>query len=75
MCVQLFYFNQRIFCIAFYQIPFFPLIKKDLTFIHLGNDSTVDGLVNYEKLRMVAKEVRHVCSMAPLYSVSIIGER
>lgn len=25
-----------------------------------GNDSTVDGLVNFEKLRMIAKEIRHV---------------
>lgn len=25
-----------------------------------GNDSTVDGLVNFEKLRMIAKEIRHI---------------
>jgi len=48
-------------------IPFYPLIKKDLTFIHLGNDSMVDDLVNYEKLRMIAKEIRHICAMAPAY--------
>lgn len=29
-----------------FQIPFFPVITKDLTFIHLGNDSIVDGLVS-----------------------------
>ena len=46
------------------QIPFFPLVKKDLTFIHFGNDSRVDGLVNFEKLRMVAKEVRQVTAMS-----------
>ena len=46
------------------QIPFFPLVKKDLTFIHFGNDSRVDGLVNFEKLRMIAKEVRRVTSMS-----------
>ncbi|CAH1246961.1 RAPGEF6 [Branchiostoma lanceolatum] len=44
-------------------IPLFPIIKKDLTFIHLGNDSKVDGLINFEKLRMVAKEVRHIQRM------------
>jgi Rap guanine nucleotide exchange factor 2 len=47
------------------QIPFFPVVKKDLTFIHLGNDTRVDGLINFEKLRMIAKEVRslsHMCS-------------
>jgi Rap guanine nucleotide exchange factor 2 len=47
-----------------HQIPFFPVVKKDLTFIHLGNDSKVDGLINFEKLRMIAKEVRHVTNMA-----------
>eukprot|EP00795_Rhopilema_esculentum_P012593 gene12593-3296_t len=25
-------------------IPFFPIIKKDLTFLHLGNETYVDGL-------------------------------
>ncbi|XP_018607498.1 rap guanine nucleotide exchange factor 6-like isoform X2 [Scleropages formosus] len=44
-------------------IPLFPVVKKDLTFLHEGNDSTVDGLVNFEKLRMIAKEVRHVVRM------------
>ena len=39
-------------------IPFYPVVKKDLTFIHLANDSRVEGLVNFEKLRMIAKEVR-----------------
>ncbi|XP_031164032.1 rap guanine nucleotide exchange factor 6 isoform X12 [Sander lucioperca] len=41
-------------------IPLFPVVKKDLTFLHEGNDSNVDGLVNFEKLRMIAKEIRHV---------------
>jgi hypothetical protein len=45
------------------QIPIFPVVKKDLTFIHLGNDSEVDSLVNFEKLRMIAKEIRHVANM------------
>ncbi|XP_041864064.1 rap guanine nucleotide exchange factor 6-like isoform X3 [Melanotaenia boesemani] len=44
-------------------IPLFPVIKKDLTFLHEGNDSNVDGLVNFEKLRMIAKEIRHVVRM------------
>lgn len=38
-------------------------MKKDLTFIHLGNDSRVEGLVNFEKLRMIAKEVRTLTNM------------
>ncbi|KAM9470281.1 rap guanine nucleotide exchange factor 2 isoform 2-T3 [Clarias gariepinus] len=47
-------------------IPLFPVIKKDLTFLHEGNDSKVDGLVNFEKLRMIAKEIRHVGRMAAI---------
>ncbi|XP_072562328.1 rap guanine nucleotide exchange factor 6 isoform X12 [Paramormyrops kingsleyae] len=44
-------------------IPLIPVVKKDLTFLHEGNDSNVDGLVNFEKLRMIAKEVRNVVRM------------
>lgn len=44
-------------------IPFYPIVKKDLTFIHLGNDTRVEGLINFEKLRMVAKEVRTLSQM------------
>lgn len=47
----------------YFQIPFYPVVKKDLTFIHLGNDSRVEGLVNFEKLRMIAKEVRTLTNM------------
>ncbi|KAJ8934803.1 hypothetical protein NQ318_015234 [Aromia moschata] len=42
---------------------FIQWLKKDLTFIHLGNDSQVEGLVNFEKLRMLAKEVRSLSNM------------
>ncbi|XP_033643889.1 rap guanine nucleotide exchange factor 6-like isoform X2 [Asterias rubens] len=45
-------------------IPFVPVVKKDLTFIHLGNDSKVEGLINFEKLRMISREVRYIVSMA-----------
>lgn len=63
----------------FRQIPFFPVVKKDLTFIHLGNDTRVDGLINFEKLRMIAKEVRslsHMCS-APydLFTMLQLGDQ
>eukprot|EP01135_Chromosphaera_perkinsii_P011024 Nk52_evm58s2309 gene=Nk52_evmTU58s2309 len=39
-------------------IPFFPLFTKDLTFIHEGNDSKIDGLINFDKLRMLSREIR-----------------
>lgn len=76
-------------------IPLFPVVKKDLTFLHegmilktssssgfrsrfqglsvgkvsvclhvAGNESKVDGLVNFEKLRMIAREIRHVVRLA-----------
>uniref|UniRef100_A0A3B3TEL3 Rap guanine nucleotide exchange factor 6-like n=1 Tax=Paramormyrops kingsleyae TaxID=1676925 RepID=A0A3B3TEL3_9TELE len=41
-------------------IPLFPVLKKDLTFLHEGNDNSVEGLVNFEKLRMIAQEIRNV---------------
>ena len=34
------------------------MVCKDLTFIDLGNDTRIEGLVNFEKLRMLAKAVR-----------------
>lgn len=55
----------QIICLVFvkFQIPFYPVVKKDLTFIHLGNDSKIEGLINFEKLRMIAKEVRALGNM------------
>ena len=41
-------------------IPFFPIIKKDLTFLYDGNDTIVDGLINFEKLRMLSQQIRVV---------------
>ncbi|KAL8597463.1 Rap guanine nucleotide exchange factor 2 [Nucella lapillus] len=51
-------------------IPIFPVIKKDLTFIHLGNDSYMEGLVNFEKLRMITKEIRHATHLCSSRYVS-----
>uniref|UniRef100_A0AAQ5X9K6 Rap guanine nucleotide exchange factor (GEF) 3 n=1 Tax=Amphiprion ocellaris TaxID=80972 RepID=A0AAQ5X9K6_AMPOC len=41
-------------------IPFMPLLLKDMTFIHEGNPNYVDKLVNFEKMRMLAKTVKIV---------------
>lgn len=57
-------------------IPFYPVVKKDLTFIHLGNDSRINGLINFEKLRMISKEVRSLmdmCSSPTPYTESILN--
>lgn len=39
-------------------IPFMPLLLKDMTFVHEGNKSTLNGLVNFEKMHMMAKSMR-----------------
>ncbi|XP_030279007.1 rap guanine nucleotide exchange factor 3 isoform X3 [Sparus aurata] len=41
-------------------IPFMPLLLKDMTFINEGNPNYVEKLVNFEKLRMIAKTVKIV---------------
>ncbi|XP_034554400.1 rap guanine nucleotide exchange factor 5-like [Notolabrus celidotus] len=40
------------------KIPFIPLLLKDITFIHEGNKTFHDNLVNFEKLHMIADTVR-----------------
>ncbi|XP_076045359.1 rap guanine nucleotide exchange factor 6-like isoform X2 [Oratosquilla oratoria] len=44
-------------------IPFYPVVARDLTFTHEGNDDKVDGLVNFEKLRMIARYIRELKNM------------
>uniref|UniRef100_A0A671S0S2 Ras-GEF domain-containing protein n=2 Tax=Sinocyclocheilus TaxID=75365 RepID=A0A671S0S2_9TELE len=39
-------------------IPFMPLLIKDMTFTHEGNKTFIDGLVNFEKMRLIANTVR-----------------
>ncbi|KAF7658247.1 hypothetical protein LDENG_00015550, partial [Lucifuga dentata] len=40
------------------KIPFLPLLLKDITFIHEGNKTFHNNLVNFEKLHMIADTVR-----------------
>uniref|UniRef100_H3DM65 Rap guanine nucleotide exchange factor 5 n=1 Tax=Tetraodon nigroviridis TaxID=99883 RepID=H3DM65_TETNG len=40
------------------KIPFLPLLLKDITFIHEGNKTFHDNLVNFEKLHMIADAMR-----------------
>ncbi|XP_071203866.1 rap guanine nucleotide exchange factor 3 isoform X6 [Salvelinus alpinus] len=48
-------------------IPFMPLLLKDMTFIHEGNKNYTEKLVNFEKMRMIAKTVKIVrgCRSTP----------
>ncbi|VDL82943.1 unnamed protein product [Nippostrongylus brasiliensis] len=57
-------------------VPIYPVIRKDLTFSHEGNPTYCDKLVNFEKLRLIAKSVRAVSklSSAP-YEISSMAER
>ncbi|KAA0707277.1 Rap guanine nucleotide exchange factor 3 [Triplophysa tibetana] len=41
-------------------IPFMPLLLKDMTFIHEGNKNYTDKLVNFEKMRLIARTVKTV---------------
>ncbi|XP_038608210.1 rap guanine nucleotide exchange factor 3 [Tachyglossus aculeatus] len=68
--------NHRVYRLALAKlsppiIPFMPLLLKDMTFIHDGNRTMVENLINFEKMRMMARAVRmlHHCrnhSQAPL---------
>ncbi|KAM6909798.1 rap guanine nucleotide exchange factor 5-like [Xenentodon cancila] len=40
------------------KIPFLPLLIKDITFVHEGNKTFHDNLVNFEKLHMIADMAR-----------------
>ncbi|XP_061572627.1 rap guanine nucleotide exchange factor 5-like isoform X1 [Cololabis saira] len=40
------------------KIPFLPLLIKDMTFVHEGNKTFHDNLVNFEKLHMIADMAR-----------------
>ncbi|KAM6982615.1 rap guanine nucleotide exchange factor 3 [Tautogolabrus adspersus] len=53
-------------------IPFMPLLLKDMTFINEGNPNYVDKLVNFEKMRMIAKSVKsvQVCRSQPYVASS-----
>ncbi len=41
-------------------IPFMPLLMKDMTFIYEGNRTHIDGLINFEKLHMIATTIRYI---------------
>ncbi|XP_058163862.1 rap guanine nucleotide exchange factor 3 isoform X1 [Dasypus novemcinctus] len=68
--------NHRVYRLALAKlsppvIPFMPLLLKDMTFIHEGNHTLVENLINFEKMRMMARAMRmlHHCrnhSNAPL---------
>ena len=54
-------------------IPLFPIIKKDLTFLFDGNESRVEGLVNFEKLRNLSQQIRNVCKFCEMPMMVSVG--
>ncbi|KAJ3107489.1 hypothetical protein HDU97_004085 [Phlyctochytrium planicorne] len=44
-------------------VPFLPIYLKDLTFINDGNPSQVNGMVNFDKLRMMGNRVKDIISL------------
>ncbi|KAK3865254.1 hypothetical protein Pcinc_029129 [Petrolisthes cinctipes] len=49
-------------------LPFTPLLMKDMTFTHEGNRSSLDSLINFEKMHMLAQTLRTIryCRSRPL---------
>lgn len=41
-------------------IPFMPLLLKDMTFAHEGNKTSLEGLVNFEKMHLMAQTMRTI---------------
>ncbi|CAK8694920.1 unnamed protein product [Clavelina lepadiformis] len=41
-------------------IPYLPLLLKDMTFLHEGNDTKKSNLINFEKLHMLCNCIRSV---------------
>uniref|UniRef100_A0A8B9J9Y3 Rap guanine nucleotide exchange factor 4 n=1 Tax=Astyanax mexicanus TaxID=7994 RepID=A0A8B9J9Y3_ASTMX len=56
-------------------IPFMPLLIKDMTFTHEGNKTFVDGLVNFEKMRLIANTIRAVrhCRSQPFSKSKLLN--
>lgn len=55
-------------------IPYLGLFPKDLIAVEEGNDNrTLDGLINFEKFRLLAKQVKKIEAFQhPLFSAKII---
>ncbi|XP_029104027.1 rap guanine nucleotide exchange factor 5 isoform X2 [Scleropages formosus] len=57
------------------KIPFMPLLLKDITFIHEGNKTFLDNLVNFEKLHMIADTVRLIRHCQTDYMGNEVAQR
>ena len=46
-------------------IPMFPIVQKDLAVIHMSNSTHVDGMINFDKLRLLAEKVHSLGLLCP----------
>ncbi|XP_036615996.1 rap guanine nucleotide exchange factor 3 isoform X3 [Trichosurus vulpecula] len=75
--------NHRVYRLALTKlsppiIPFMPLLLKDMTFIHEGNHTLVDSLVNFEKMVLNVTEERLTLTqlrMSPYVPLSPLRSR
>ena len=44
-------------------IPIYPMVSKDFAFVDIGNKTRVEGLINFEKMRLVANLCRSLTAM------------
>ncbi|XP_052434681.1 rap guanine nucleotide exchange factor 5 isoform X2 [Carassius gibelio] len=57
------------------KIPFLPLLLKDITFIHEGNKTFLDNLVNFDKLHMIADTVRIIRQCRTDYMGNMLSQK
>ncbi|KAL3982798.1 RasGEF domain family protein [Acanthocheilonema viteae] len=57
-------------------VPIYPVLKKDLTFSHEGNPTYCEKLINFEKLRMIAKAIRSVTKLCSSpYEIGVMAQQ
>lgn len=57
-------------------VPIYPVLKKDLTFLHEGNPTYCEKLINFEKLRMIAKAIRSVTKLCSSpYEIGVMAQQ
>lgn len=57
-------------------IPIYPILLKDLTFAHDGNPTFYGKLVNFEKLRFIARIIRSIAQLSNVsYDVEMVNSQ
>lgn len=57
-------------------VPIYPVLRKDLIFSHEANPTYCDKLINFEKLRMIARIVRSILRLSSAsYDADLIHQQ